>query len=303
MSQRPGQRGGPAHGRKAVRHGAAARGRGREDQGGRHVTRRSAAGPSRWTRTRCRARAARRSSKPTSPRAVLPQEPEDKLPELRQALRVEWTLCPYCNTSTAAETNPTPRPPVKVEVAVSMPAPGASTGPSAPAAEAVAARPPPRASRRHAGSRTGRGNLPSNGRHRPIASSRPNRSTWAEFPAAGPKAGRRPLRALVVDDDPEHQDDRDGHAPQDGHTDRSRAGAGRHRGARKAREATPDLAVLDVMMRAWRVRDVPRPSRERSDRVRADPDADGERRPGQPHQGLSHRQPTTTWPSLFCRWT
>jgi len=70
----------------------------------------------------------------------------------------------------------------------------------------------------------------------------------AEFPAAGPKAGRRPLRALVVDDDPDIRmivtaTLRKMAIPievvqaQDG-----------IEALEKAREATPDLAVLDVMM-------------------------------------------------------
>ena len=165
-----------------------------------------------------------------------------------QALRVEWTLCPYCNTSTAAETKPDAAPPVKVEVAVSMPAPGASTGPSAPAAEAVAGPPaapaPPAvmpAAEPDAAPSIERTTLADR-----VVASEPEH--LAEFPAAGPKAGRRPLRALVVDDDPDIRmivtaTLRKMAIPievvqaQDG-----------IEALEKAREATPDLAVLDVMM-------------------------------------------------------
>ena len=165
-----------------------------------------------------------------------------------QALRVEWTLCPYCNTSTAAETKPDAAPPVKVEVAVSMPAPGANTGPSAPAAKAVAgppAAPPPPAvvpaAEPEAEPSIERTTLADR-----VVASEPEHV--AEFPAAVPKAGRRPLRALVVDDDPDIRmivtaTLRKMAIPievvqaQDG-----------IEALEKAREATPDLAVLDVMM-------------------------------------------------------
>jgi len=173
-----------------------------------------------------------------------------------QALRLEWTLCPYCNTSTTAEPKPSTPAPVKVEVSVSMPetlrpgsaeparepepalGPAVVVGPALPAGPAMIAGP----------------GLPAEF-HAP----EPPPAEWAgpvvrqEPPAPAPpgthaEPGRRPLRVLVVDDDPDIRlivaaTLRKMAIPievvqaQDG-----------VEAIEKAREAPPDLAVLDVMM-------------------------------------------------------
>jgi CheY-like chemotaxis protein/RNA polymerase subunit RPABC4/transcription elongation factor Spt4 len=173
-----------------------------------------------------------------------------------QALRLEWILCPYCNTSTTAEPKASTPAPVKVEVSVSMaeavragsaeparepaPAPGPAVvvEPALPAEPAAIAGPA----------------LPAE----PPAPEPPP-AEWAgpvvrqEPPAPAPpgthaEPGRRPLRALVVDDDPDIRlivaaTLRKMAIPievvqaQDG-----------VEAIEKAREAPPDLAVLDVMM-------------------------------------------------------
>ncbi len=132
-----------------------------------------------------------------------------------QALRFEWALCPYCNTPTNEEAAPEAPTPVKVEVAVSMPAPPPTMEPAAVTKAEPVVRVEPAA--------------------QAVAS-------------ADPEAGRRPLRALVVDDDADIRmivtaTLRKMHVPveivqaEDGMA-----------AVEKAKEATPDLVVLDVMM-------------------------------------------------------
>jgi CheY-like chemotaxis protein len=137
---------------------------------------------------------------------------------------------------------------VKVELAVAIPAIGPNARPSAPAAEAVAG-PPAAPSHAAVIPAAEPEAAPSIGRTSPadrVVTSEPTDS--AEHQAAERKAGRRPLRALVVDDDPDIRmivtaTLRKMAIPievvqaQDG-----------IEALEKAREATPDLAVLDVMM-------------------------------------------------------
>jgi len=143
-----------------------------------------------------------------------------------QALRVEWTMCPYCNTTMEGGSKADAAPPVKVEVAVSMPEPAVTGAPSAPPAAPVLASAPV------------------------VDAEAAVRQEPPAQAASGidPAAGRRPLRALVVDDDPDIRmivtaTLRKMAIPievvqaQDG-----------VEALERAREATPDLAVLDVMM-------------------------------------------------------
>jgi CheY-like chemotaxis protein/energy-coupling factor transporter ATP-binding protein EcfA2 len=188
-----------------------------------------------------------------------------------QALHLEWTLCPYCNTSTTAEPKANTQAPVKVEVSVSMPeavmvgSPEPARKPAPPPWPPVAVE---RASPAEPGATVGPA-LPAAPRAavEPAAAADPERLpapepppiAWAEPvvrqepPAPAPpgmeaEAGRRPLRALVVDDDPDIRlivtaTLRKMAIPievvqaQDG-----------VEAIEKAREAPPDLAVLDVMM-------------------------------------------------------
>jgi CheY-like chemotaxis protein/RNA polymerase subunit RPABC4/transcription elongation factor Spt4 len=148
-----------------------------------------------------------------------------------QALRLEWPACPYCSTPTVAEPKAaqpatTAEPATVIErtslaepAVVMEPAPPAATPPPAPiqaAATPAAAAPP--------------------------AAAPPPK------PAADPLAGQRPLRVLVVDDDPDIRmivsaTLRKMAMPievvqaQDG-----------FEALEKARETPPDLVVLDVMM-------------------------------------------------------
>ena len=179
-----------------------------------------------------------------------------------QALRLEWTLCPYCNTSTTAEPKASTPAPVKVEVSVSMPE-AIRTGSAEPAREAAPEPGPavvvgpdlPAEPALPAGPAVIAGpEFPAE-----LNAPEPPPAGWAgpvvrqEPPAPAPpgthaEPGCRPLRVLVVDDDPDIRlivaaTLRKMAIPieivqaQDG-----------VEAIEKAREAPPDLAVLDVMM-------------------------------------------------------
>ena len=157
-----------------------------------------------------------------------------------QALRLDWGLCPYCNTPIETESQPDAAQPVRVEVAVSMPQAVATAMPAAEAVASLSAAPAPPAVTQTA--------------EPPVAPAAAPVVTAEEAPAPepgpAPRAGgaRRPLRALVVDDDPDIRmivaaTLRKMTMPievvqaQDG-----------FEALEKAREAPPDLVVLDVMM-------------------------------------------------------
>ena len=134
-----------------------------------------------------------------------------------QALRLEWPVCPYCNTPTVAE-------PAAVIERTSLAEPAVVMAPAPPPAPIQAAAAPAAAA--------------------PPAAAPPPRPE----PAVDPLAGRRPLRVLVVDDDPDIRmivsaTLRKMAMPieivqaQDG-----------LEALEKARETPPDLVVLDVMM-------------------------------------------------------
>ena len=135
-----------------------------------------------------------------------------------QALRLDWDLCPYCNTATGAAPTPDTSQPVKVEVAVSMPPVVMTAAP----AEACRSAAPDR---------------------KPAVAAPPRARQAVESSAV-----RRPLRALVVDDDPDIRmivaaTLRKMAVPMD-----VVQAADGFEALEKAREATPDLVVLDVMM-------------------------------------------------------
>ena len=169
-----------------------------------------------------------------------------------QALRLEWDVCPYCNTPTGPEPTPDASQPVKVEVAVSMPPVVMTAAPASDAANSAAPTLPP-------------------GTFEPLHDTRQAPAPAAETMAPPTEAAvaepvvraeamppvrqavessavRRPLRALVVDDDPDIRmivaaTLRKMAVPMD-----VVQAADGFEALEKAREATPDLVVLDVMM-------------------------------------------------------
>jgi type IV pilus assembly protein PilB len=133
-----------------------------------------------------------------------------------QALRLEWPVCPYCNTPTVAEPAAVIERTSLAEPAVVMapaPPPAPVQAAASPAAAAPPAAPPPRPE-----------------------------------PAVDPRASQRPLRVLVVDDDPDIRmivsaTLRKLQVPVE--IVQAEDGA---EAIKEAALATPDLVVLDVMM-------------------------------------------------------
>jgi CheY-like chemotaxis protein/RNA polymerase subunit RPABC4/transcription elongation factor Spt4 len=169
-----------------------------------------------------------------------------------QALRLDWGLCPYCNTPTVAESKPDAPQPVRVEVAVSMPAAAVAAQPAGEAVVAPPAAPEPPVVTPEPPVVTPE--PPVITPEPPVITPEPPVVSPAAEPlapagpAAAPTVNSRPLRVLVVDDDPDIRmivaaTLRKMPVPMD-----IVQAADGLEALEKAREATPDLVVLDVMM-------------------------------------------------------
>jgi len=172
-----------------------------------------------------------------------------------QALRFEWALCPYCNTPTKEEAAPEAPTPVKVEIAVSMPAAPAAAAPEAPvlqiAVPAAASPAPTQPAGAFEPLYTAKPAPPPAMEPAAVAATEPVvrvKPAAQAVASADPEAGRRPLRVLVVDDDADIRmivtaTLRKMDMPVDVVQAEDGMAA-----VEKAREATPDLVILDVMM-------------------------------------------------------